>query len=325
MVVSSVTLVYGLGLALKGPLGSMIRAIKGMVRASKIVYVTFVVTMGGFMVVNMSTFWMVAFSEIALVSTGIFVVFMIGIAYHCVEITERFYWKELDGVGTEVDNDLIGRLSQVGDRTRDSANIPTPSMARGNKRGMLNSTGRRDRNLQDLDAPLMEHDHATVVVETCAGDEDYVDDYGTLHLDEDADVYYEGSLSVKESHHSGTLLSFGTRGPVWERYFFVLTTHYLWYYRDKDAYDRAPEEPVKTRPIDISDFDAVPVKGVKLHFNLEAKPDAQDAQANAGEGILSGKGTLKLKNWEFKADTYGEFAEWLRILAIAVEKKKQNR
>ena len=36
-ITASVSLVYGLGLAIKGPLGSMVRAIKGMEKASKIV------------------------------------------------------------------------------------------------------------------------------------------------------------------------------------------------------------------------------------------------------------------------------------------------
>ena len=34
-IISSITLVYGVGLSLKGPLGSMIRAIKGMGKSSK--------------------------------------------------------------------------------------------------------------------------------------------------------------------------------------------------------------------------------------------------------------------------------------------------
>ena len=44
-VVSSITLVYGIGLALKGPLGSMIRAVKGMDKASKTVLTTYLLTM----------------------------------------------------------------------------------------------------------------------------------------------------------------------------------------------------------------------------------------------------------------------------------------
>ena len=47
-VVASVALVYGLGLTLKGPLGSMIRAIRGMAKASRIVLPTFMLAMFGF-------------------------------------------------------------------------------------------------------------------------------------------------------------------------------------------------------------------------------------------------------------------------------------
>ena len=47
-VVSCIALVYGVGLALKGPLGSMIRAVKGMDKASKIVLTTYIITMIGF-------------------------------------------------------------------------------------------------------------------------------------------------------------------------------------------------------------------------------------------------------------------------------------
>jgi exosortase/archaeosortase len=311
VLVSSITLVYGLGLALKGPLGSMIRAIKGMVKASKIVYMTFIVTMIGFGITNCATFWMVAFTEIAAASTAIFVVFLFAIAYHCVEITERFYWKELDDSGTDVDNDLIERMSTVDKRASYEAPNRSMKSARDKKQFALSP---KEEHMQD---PLVEHGHLEPVGTEVDDDRHWHDP--TLHLDDDADVYYEGFLSVKETHSSGkSLLSFGSHGAGWERHFFVLTTHYMWYYADKDAYDRAPERPVKTRPIDIHQFNIKQVTGVKLHFNFEAKEAATSNAASKEEG------SLRLKNWEFKSDTYAEFVEWLQVLTIAAAKKDKD-
>lgn len=341
VVVSSVTLVYGLGLALKGPLGSMIRALKGMVRASKIVYTTFLITMVGFVIVNMATFWMVAFTEIALATTFIFIVFVIGIAYHCVEITERFYWKELDQNGTDVDNDLIERANSTAGPDR-SSDLDTPNPAMGRNKGKkLNikpdkkdAYGSETREY-DLQEPLVTNDHLAqdhhkVVHDhrskgqrqgherwegnaTDKNDED-------LHLDADEDVYYEGSLSVKSA--GGSLLSFGTRSYHWDRYYVVLSRHYMWFYSDKEAYDRLPEEPVKTRPIDISEFDVVPVKDSKTYFNLEAKASNEVVGTEEDDADA---GSLKLKNWELRSDTSAEKVEWLRVLALATAKTQKRR
>ena len=82
--------VFGPGLALRGPEGSMVRAVKGMEIEQSSVLAAYVGTLISFAVMTMASFWLVMTQEAAAVSTAFLGVFAYFWWYYCLRIYNRF-------------------------------------------------------------------------------------------------------------------------------------------------------------------------------------------------------------------------------------------
>ena len=86
--------VFGPGLALRGPLGSMVKAVNGMFDEQHAILYSFVLSIVAFAIMMTVYFWMVMTTIGA--ATGTIIVFLSSFVwYHyCVRIVNRFQWNE---------------------------------------------------------------------------------------------------------------------------------------------------------------------------------------------------------------------------------------
>lgn len=88
--------VFGQGLAIRGPLGSMIKAIDGMIVEQLQVLVFYIITVIFFAFQAIGMYWVMMDAVSAIVSTVITFLAMILWYHHALRIYNRFYWEKSD-------------------------------------------------------------------------------------------------------------------------------------------------------------------------------------------------------------------------------------
>jgi PH domain len=86
--------VYGAGLALRGPIGSMVKAVDGMVAEQDGILVSFIICLLSFAMACLGYFWVIMTVEAAVISTF---VMLIGLYYwssHGLRIYNKFKWED---------------------------------------------------------------------------------------------------------------------------------------------------------------------------------------------------------------------------------------
>lgn len=117
--------VYGPGLALRGPLGSMVKAVNGMFQEQHTILFTFIMTVVSFALAIVAYFWMTMTTWGALASTLVILVWSTFWYKSCIRILNRFQWKEINVSWNRKD------MSECSGRERVSAPI-TPDDPREN-------------------------------------------------------------------------------------------------------------------------------------------------------------------------------------------------
>ena len=297
-ITASVSLVYGLGLAIKGPLGSMVRAIKGMEKASKIVYRTFLYSVIGFLVVNTATFWMVAYFWEAVACT--FILGSCGIItfYHALEVQRRFYYPELTE-DSEWDQSFQEKI-----RTRSNYSETSPWLNVGR-----DSDARSARSQNDMQKSLINNEHVTDLYQAHLNGTGRGTGIGSEEEMLAMELYHEGYMMVK----SGENVLFSG----WERYYFVLSGMGLWYYKDKQTYDNNPDNPIRMRPIELENYYIQDLESL----TITSKPN----KPNSNKKVIGEKFKFILlpyeennqtsRPWKFRCDTMDEMTQWLGLIS----------
>lgn len=95
-------------------------------------------------------------------------------------------------------------------------------------------------------------------------------------------------------------------GRKWTRYYLVLRQSYLFYYKSLEDYNLNPTSPINNRPITLDGY-VVDVRVTEKHFELILAPsDPEDER----------------KSWEFRLDTETELNEWKVNLTAALARFK---
>ncbi len=120
----------------------------------------------------------------------------------------------------------------------------------------------------------------------------------------------EGSSKLKYAGHltlKGAKRGFGLSDP-WERKYFVVEGNFIYYYKDKKAYELEPQNPINRRPIDLEGFTLV-AGAVEPPYSISLVPiDADDIR----------------KAWRFRCDTLTEFNKWIEVLTSAIKTYNQD-
>lgn len=105
--------VLGPGLALHGPIGSIIRATEGMRAEQKQIIISYICMMIAFTLSTTLSFWVVMSFNAALGSTIVFVIAARYWYMYTERIYLRFYWDQKASVWKEGDDDELGKDTMI--------------------------------------------------------------------------------------------------------------------------------------------------------------------------------------------------------------------
>lgn len=138
--------------------------------------------------------------------------------------------------------------------------------------------------------------------------------------------YCEGYLimQVKEPPHTlaGSALKFLTQSSDWDRKYFVLNGHSLWYYMDRETYEKDSDKPCILRPILVQYYHCVAtakgISAVNPPYELQLVPNSgMITAAGMSAKMHAGKNGHLFKKWVFRCDTFAEMKDWIDALTEA--------
>jgi hypothetical protein len=260
----------GPGLALHGPVGSMVRACEGMREEQKAVVYGF-----GFMIISFSCstlllFWTVMSLASAIGSTVVWIIAVRFYYHYCERIYLRFYWKQ--------EGDYLSRDSEVdpSDQYADHPRVfsnnandnpmhsspPAGShnsaamthITRGTEEGVAltekSSSNRRGSNfLPAMRIPFTSSGKADAPARSASPATDSGNIEGFLVATKN--IVMQGFLLMKHPPSRSN----AKQNTMWKRYYFTLNgMGHFFYYRSRQEYRERPQAPKRKRPLILSEF-----------------------------------------------------------------------
>lgn len=275
--------IFGPGLALRGPAGSMVRAVEGMIKEKDAIFVAFFVSIIVFQISTVSASFLVMSSSAAWTS----MVLCLGGLYiwyvYCLRIYNRFKLDEVDFSWNE-----------------DHDEGPLPNKSRMFSSDSVEPITSDTIKITSNSTPVLISSPPSSV----HGDEYEYDspkkmkskgqkNTNPIHSKSDQNSigsYMEGYLTQKSSSSSHLF------GDPWVRRYYVLHKNDLYYYKSKEDYDLDPKKTIKSRPVNISQYILSYAQGSKGELEMFLTPiDDQDDR----------------KIWEFRVDTLVEYDAWI--------------
>lgn len=286
--------IFGPGLALRGPAGSMVRAVEGMVKEKDSIFLAFFLSIVLFQLANLACCFVVMNTNAAWVSM---VIFLFGFWYwykYCIRIYNRFKLEDT-GFAWNDDNNKNKKSSGI---TRIFST--DPSYDDKNKENDNNSSGRNqyapkrrtivqkllgtNRTNKDLTTPLVEENNSSNIF--------------------NQNNYMEGYLT-KKGDNNGVMFS-----DVWTRRYFVLQDKNLYYYKTREDFQFDPNKSIKNRPIDLHGYSVSTFVGDSNELHLHLVPIEEDDDRRI---------------WEFRVDTDSELDAWVSaFIKAGVQKSVSN-
>jgi hypothetical protein len=292
-------IVFGQGLAIRGPEGSMIKTIEGMIQEQHYIVILFSLTLFFFALQCMGMYYLMFDSTSAMVTTIITGIAIIIGYREAVRLYNRFSWGRVSTFFDEKNeedelNDLDPSL--VTDlMTRDRRSVKKSIQDFSSKRkstvkveGSVNNNDKRGRKGGDGDDELSSQS---------ASDVDSVYSASSNH-----DIKLVGKSSMYAAY-----LSMKDRGKLgrerWKRRYFLLRGTHLFYYRDRRNFELNPAKPINKRAIDLEGYTLV-AGSSKAPYPIRLLPtEAEDIR----------------KVWKFRCDTESEFHNWVQLLTLALK------
>eukprot|EP00600_Ochromonadales_sp_CCMP1393_P007076 CAMPEP_0174963442 /NCGR_PEP_ID=MMETSP0004_2-20121128/5332_1 /TAXON_ID=420556 /ORGANISM="Ochromonas sp., Strain CCMP1393" /LENGTH=468 /DNA_ID=CAMNT_0016212067 /DNA_START=119 /DNA_END=1525 /DNA_ORIENTATION=- len=327
--------VFGQGLAIRGPIGSMISAIDGMIIEQQQVLFFFVVTVVFFAFQAIGMYWVMMDSTSAIVSTVITGIAMWFWYTHSLRIFNRFRWdtKMADWKLSPTADDEIKELHPTLEKPPGTDFHDDSSLYRkrkglrffpGFKFGFGTSRRKKSQHHDGYESEMtspvenpyyhmdseaaipnhaeqLSHPSSSSLPPPQAGTggvrEEKEDD------DDDDDEYANaGYMSTIQQSASK---SFFRKEGVWERRFFVVTDdNLMYYYKDQYSYEEDPYKPINHRPIDLEGYTLI-AGTIEPPYAISLIPiDPDDIR----------------KAWKFRCDTISEFQHWVEVLNNALQR-----
>jgi hypothetical protein len=361
--------VFGQGLAIRGPPGSMIKAIEGMVVEQHHAVALFVGAAISYVLQEIGMFF-VMMDTLGAVISSVFVILVAMYTYNAaVRIYNRFYFiqekmadqwnedrdpaEELGDLNPTVFNNsgkdsatsngkggLKTTLLGSGANSSSNGGKPEKSMLGkvvskvkktvvGKKQENGNNTEMDDEGMmresmkqygdnpyyddtEDSNTPYVNMNDEVKATPTVAGGSviGASTTTGTKSSKISESTREKSTTKLKYSGHltvKGAKKGFGLSDP-WERRFFVVEGNFIYYYKDKKAYELEPQNPINRRPIDLEGYTLV-AGAVEPPYNISLVPiEADDIR----------------KAWKFRCDTLTEFNNWIEVLTSAIKTYNQD-
>jgi hypothetical protein len=214
--------VFGQGLGLRGPLGSMIISIEGMVVEQQQILVSFIITVSSFGLQCIGMYWIMMDQTNAIIATVITGLAMIVWYRYSLRLYNRFSWNSLrvdwqeeEDPEEELEDLNPSVINQLHNRKKESKQNKTALTAGSDK-----------DNSQGVDLTVIGGESTSADIEKNATSGGYL----TLKL-------------------SNIIL-----GDPWKRRYFMLRGTSVYYYKDKRAFQLEPSKPLNQRPIDLDGY-----------------------------------------------------------------------
>ncbi len=280
--------VFGQGLALRGPVGSMVRAVEGMVSEQEHIFYAFVWTIFFFGLQAIGMYWLMMDSTSAVVCTILTAIAMIYWYRYSLRVYNRFSWSSMK-VDWNEDEDPEEELNDLNPNALNMVQTGASKGKKGDKKG-TDAAASGGKNVKFSDKKSVKGD-----------DKDDKGGNGEGGKLQGIDKFVAGSAGLT----GGYLTMKGTgmfgRDP-WERKFFVIRGILIYYYKDKRSFELEPQKPINLRPIELEGYTMI-AGAVEPPYNISLVPiDTDDIR----------------KTWKFRCDTIAEFNNWVDVFTNAL-------
>lgn len=320
--------VFGEGLALRGPPGSMVRAVDGMVYEQQQVILTFSINIFALGVSTISTYYVIMDIWGAHVCTAITVVAMYFWYAYCLRIYNRFKFVKTPLTWTPDERDSDENMRR--DATA-AASMPRATRSDSFHEEKYYPVGTRPairvKKSKKKRGVLSRMFQNRTVSHSSAGGDDYESEatYGDLsdsrHLSVSTVNTLSRHTSIAESlggmKHGAQV---GLTGVSYEGYvtteqqgkvfgatrvriFLILSECKLVWFESKRAYELNPDKPVNTRPVRLANYSVSATKESGVFCITLAPESSHDGK----------------KVFQFWCDTYEELVGWTNALNAAVK------
>jgi len=331
--------VYGQGLALRGPVGSMVKAVDGMLQDQTHVLNTFTFTMALFTVNVVSMYWVMMEVPMAAICT---VVTAFGIYYWyaiLVRIYNRFKFKGMDkAVWNEEEEDDEDDVDKVVPLISKDPKLPPPGQ---NSDKAKPQTGKSEEppNLFSMMGIAPEYASnnnnskggkpaaPSVIVESALTEEvisplqqamnqaaKNTNSTNTTHTTNNSNAPRVGYITLKLGN--GSIFS-----DPWKRVYLVVNGSMLYYYKDKLTYDTDAQDTIRRRAIDVKgmtlDCD-VTNPPFKLTLHSGKDNHSSNSSISTSSAATPSSSSNAKTSIEFRCDTANEAVGWMNRFKIAI-------
>ena len=268
--------VFGPGLAINGPLGSMARAAEGLSVEQEHVLASFIVMMMFFAATTVIIFWALMDIATAFSSTIVMVIASYFWYSYCERIYLRFYWNK-EVAGWEHKNGAA--REEDADDEDDEPRLPNTSIVNSTSNPLHNEIIVKHVHTSPKTSFLTTlKERVGIRTHTTAGSTSPPSQVGAAGK---KSVITEGYLGIKRASVLTDLVleKKNNSGAKWKRQYFVLFSNgCLYTYRTRQEYRNDPSSPKYTRPIKVFEY-VVEVQNLDLVSRLESDAVQADTQS----------------------------------------------
>lgn len=300
VIVSLFVTVFGQGLALRGPPGSMVKAIEGMVIEQKNVLTVFCLSIAAYIGHEIGMYFVMMDTIHGAICSAIIVISGFYTYKYCVKIYNRFHFDEK--ITDFHDNfvDIKTMLNPQNELVRDlfkkySHDVIAEAYNSLINEGKLLESDHILKKKKCIQKYLKNNKKISKKDEDISSSESSSSDFEDPNKDK-----YMNYLTVKIKQ-TGTIL----KNDPWERRYAVINSQYeMSFYKDDYSFKMKPEDPINRRPIDLEGYSLlVDDKSSGPYFFSLVTSDPDDVR----------------KGWIFRVDTQKEFTEWIDSLSSIIK------
>jgi hypothetical protein len=313
--------VYGQGLALRGPPGSMVRAIKGMIAEQEQIFTSFLIAIFSFGLQCIGMYFIMMDKLNAIITSIITGLFMIYWYRYSVRLYNKFSWsnmiidwgenkdseKDPAQILEELNPTIVNELHKQSNRNSDKKSIEDYQRRSTRDRDRLSSRSKARDTVQTHEGPVNISDVVSVIdgVDHLTGSNQNLDEIQSVL--NASNTTQQEIIDLAKGMTFGSYLTVKERGTFgrenWVRRYFIIKGQLIFYYQDKRAFELNPEKPINKRAIDLEGYTLV-AGSMNPPYPMSLVPVDPDDNR---------------KVWRFQCDTETEFDRWIQLFAVALQ------
>lgn len=278
--------IYGPNLALRGPSGSMVRAVKGMIAEKGAIFTSFIIALIAFQAMTLATTWIVMKTYASAACTAILLVGGMYWYKYCLRIYNRFKfiepdieWKDDERQNAPVNDQPITESHAL------KSDISSPENSTNFNAQRRKSTDKKSIFRMPTRSTDTDNNMNALLVANAGGG------------NSSSHVWMEGYMS-KESNTKNILSS-----DSWNRRFFVLKESELYYYKSREDFESDPSKSIKNRPISVVGYQVRSLSNGHPPYIFELRPDREGDDRRV---------------WKLMCDTLDEMNLWINAFNEAI-------